>query len=195
MTALVLSWAFLTSRAQLSQNRIKSFLCRETQSKEMDSILNIPPPPSSSGAKNPPPIEWIMIIGSLATVVGSFMSWATVSAGFIGSISKNGIDGDGKVVAVLGGIAGYLVVRKRENLGRKDVLLPAILNAVSFVVCLIDLLDIQNKAKDTTSGVLLQVGNGLWICLFGAGISLAAAIYKRFSQGKEKLVRYESSSD
>jgi hypothetical protein len=136
-----------------------------------------------------------MIIGSLATVIGSFMPWATVSAGFIGSISKNGIDGDGKVVAVLGGIAGYLVVRKRENLGRKDVLLPAILNAVSFVVCLIDLLDIQNKAKDTTSGVLLQVGNGLWICLFGAGISLAAAIYKRFSQGKEKLVRYESSSD
>ena len=58
-----------------------------------------------------------------------------------------------------------------------------------------DLLDIQNKDKDTKSGVLLQVGNGLWICLFGAGVSVAAAIYKRFSQGKEKLVCYESSFD
>lgn len=156
--------------------------------------MNIPQPPMAT-EKKPPPFEWIMIIGSLATVVGSFMSWATVSAGFVGSISKNGIDGDGKVVAVLGGIAGYLVFRKRENLGRKDVLLPAILNAVSFVVCLIDLLDIQNKAKDTTSGVLLQVGNGLWICLFGAGVTLVAAIYKRFSKGKEKLVHYEGSPD
>ena len=58
-----------------------------------------------------------------------------------------------------------------------------------------DLLDIQNKAKDTTSGVLLQVGNGLWICLFGAGVTLVAAIYKRFSKGKEKLVHYEGSPD
>jgi hypothetical protein len=152
--------------------------------------MNIPQPPLTS-AKKPPPIEWIMIIGSLATVVGSFMSWATVSAGFLGSISKNGIDGDGKVVAVIGGIAGYLVFRKRENLSRKDVLLPAILNAISFIVCLIDLLDIQNKAKDTTSGVMLQVGNGLWICLFGAGVTLVAAIYKWFSQGKEIMVHYE----
>jgi len=152
--------------------------------------MNIPPPPSSN-AKKPPPIEWIMIIGSLATVVGSFMSWATASAGFIGSISKNGIDGDGKVVAVLGGIAGYLVFSKREHLTRKDVLLPAILSAISFIVCLIDLLDIQNKADSATSGVILQVGNGLWICLFGAGATLVAAIYNWFSRGKEKLVRYD----
>jgi hypothetical protein len=45
---------------------------------------------------------WAAIGGGALVAIGSLMPWLSITAPFVGTISKNGTDGDGKITLVVG---------------------------------------------------------------------------------------------
>ena len=56
----------------------------------------------------------LIIISSAVAILGAFLPWASVSAGFFGAMSIRGTQGDGTFIAVLGVIAIVLACLQRK---------------------------------------------------------------------------------
>lgn len=141
------------------------------------SIDDIPTPPQSA------PLLKVtgLIVASLLTVVGCFLPWVTATLPLLGDVSIKGIDGDGQLILVLSGIATLLLfLRKAEGPGvslrRKQLWLPTILNAFSFLVALYDTTKITDSLTDPELRPFASIGFGLLLCLFASGTAVVLAI-------------------
>src|SRR5688572_25015711 len=92
-----------------------------------------PPPPDSSQRPGPSPVRarpvqltvtsppFVFAIAALALMLlGLLFPWISATAGFVGTISKNGIDSsDGQVIALAGvvGIVAVLKAVSRQEVG------------------------------------------------------------------------------
>ena len=125
-----------------------------------------------------------LIVASLLTVVGCFLPWVTATLPLLGDVSIKGIDGDGQLILVLSGIATLLLfLRKAEGPGvslrRKQLYLPTILNAFSFLVALntsSNISDLLSESSNSEFRPYVSIGFGLWLCLFASGAAVVLAI-------------------
>lgn len=136
-----------------------------------------PPPPTVSGpapvSEERPKSVVVMLVGLAIVAIGSLLPWASASAAFV-RIEKGGMEGDGKITIILSGGALIWYLVKSKNLSGRP-LLGMIIGLLCAIIAIIDINDVQGL-RDGKSGVLIQVGFGLWLCLIGGVLSFFAGI-------------------
>lgn len=102
-------------------------------------------------------------------VIGSLMPWATVNAGIF-TVSKNGIEGDGVITLVLGGV--LLLVALVSSVATDRRWMPAIVvSSLACALVLWELADLWGKP--------VQVGIGLWLSALAAGAGGVGSLMQR----------------
>jgi hypothetical protein len=124
----------------------------------MEALPPPPPPPGSTGWNSRSLNDRVAGGGSAAVAVGSVLPWASVTT-FIGTISKNGTDGDGMLTLILGVVATFVVMKGKSRKVALGVLVVAALIAA------FDIVDVMSTSED---GIEASVGVGLWIVALGA---------------------------
>ena len=129
-------------------------------------------------------IEWVVVIASMLTIIGSFLPWATLSIfGF--SHNVNGIEGDGVVTLIFGLVAlailaTYATVSVNRRWQARCRLGIWIAGAIVFVVALVNVIDIASTPLASPAvGVILVLIGGL-----GQIASSSALLIKSKSEGK-----------
>jgi hypothetical protein len=139
--------------------------------------LETPPQSGVVSSTNTPALG--MIAGGIILAVGSLMPWLTATAAFVGTVSRNGIDGggDGLVTLVAGGCVALggvaRVMRSRWSQFARG--LGGLASAGAGVVAVYDIGSVSKRVADLTSGtsgVIASVGVGLYVALIGAAVGL-----------------------
>jgi hypothetical protein len=119
----------------------------------------------------------IAAAGAGLLAIGSFMPWVSVNVGMFGSISVNGMDGDG-VLTLFAGVAAGVLLLLGALLGQKVLLLlGAIAGGGGGAVALYDLININNEISAFDDGMVsAQPGAGLFVCLTGGVVALVLGI-------------------
>lgn len=114
-----------------------------------------------------------------ALIVGSFLPWATITAPFVGTVNKNGMEADGIVTLILGVIVAGVAFSWRDG-GPKPipVLVMGIAAAVAVLLVIVDFVDLAEWASDDEEFVSTSIGVGLYVCALGAAGAVAAAVLK-----------------
>jgi hypothetical protein len=130
-------------------------------------------------------------IAGLLAVFGAFLPWVTLSAPFIGTISKNGVDGDGVYTIGLGAaLLIYAIIR--IGAFRLHASIAAVLAVGLLGLAVVDFVDVYRAAADLRSIVSNQsdglgigaaiaqatsisAGIGLWLEIFAALMALVGA--------------------
>jgi hypothetical protein len=102
-------------------------------------------------------VEWASLLGAVALVLGSFMTWATA-----GPFKVAGTDGDGWLTIVLGTAAAVLS-------WKKSYLWAALSAGLGLLIVVWKFADLADIADDEFFSV--SPGGGLYICGMGALIS------------------------
>jgi hypothetical protein len=135
------------------------------------------PPPPAPGASTPGRADRktgaaLVMAGGAAAIVGAFLPWATITAPFVGTISKAGIEGDGMFTAALGagiGVVGWMAQRAAW---------PRVLAVVAFLaivglggIAAFEYSNVSSAVDGMPTTVLASVGIGIY--LTGAASVLA----------------------
>lgn len=110
-------------------------------------------------------------------VIGSFLPWATVSADTLGTVSFNGMNGDGLVTLILGGLIAViaLVAHSRARSGTGQTWLMLLSALAIAIIGFYDFANISSIADQAESGLTdAAVGVGLYAVVAG-GIGLVFA--------------------
>lgn len=110
------------------------------------------------------------LVAAAAMAVGAFLPWAKITAPFIGTVTRSGIEGgDGWFfvgVAVLAAVCA--------NSESKTPL--AVLGALAAAFSVYEIVDVNNRIADVDSSIATaSVGVGLWLCAAGAAATVAAS--------------------
>jgi hypothetical protein len=151
-----------------------------------DDRLPPPPPPSPTPAPETPSTSTtrstahiVAVIAFAAALIGSFLPWFTASAPFLGTLTANGIDGDGKVTAVLSGL-GLVLSLLAANKSRNYWIAPAVAGVLTFLVAGYNVQDAMS-ADDTFGAALasFDVAFGLWIVLVASAVATVTPFHIR----------------
>lgn len=119
----------------------------------------------------------IVIVMGLVVIIGSILPWATAQSAF-GSISKNGIEGDGKITLATGIITllcGIAILISSKNSGW--IGLAVIASLASLAIAIIDLVDVSNKLGSVSNQyVKASAGIGLYVVLVGGLVGIVGAL-------------------
>jgi hypothetical protein len=122
-------------------------------------------------------VDWagvvILVAGALA-IVGTFLPWITVTAAFIGTIGRNGLDGggDGIFTIILGLLIALMgVAILAESGSRNSARLGAVVLAVILLgIAALDIGGVNDRLKSLGSNAAIgSVGTGL-IAIALAGV-------------------------
>ncbi len=152
-------------------------------------MTQLPPPPPSAtpGSQGPTPNRTgpvLSLIGGGLVLLGSFLTWATVtvgigSLGVSGTVGVSGTDGDGQITLVLGlVIVGIGVV---GLMGRPRFwLISLIAGCLAALVAVIDIVDVSRTVSQVQGAYMhASVGIGLWVVLVGAVVGVVGAWFLR----------------
>lgn len=124
---------------------------------------------------------WTGVVGGALMAFGAFLPWMTMSAPFVGTISRSGMDGggDGMVALLLG--ASILAVSIPRVVGfvpgwlQFCVVFPG---AVGVILGVYDYVEVTDRiAKAMTSPMLLgSVGVGLPMILLGSAMTVLSGV-------------------
>jgi hypothetical protein len=122
----------------------------------------------------------ILVAGVLA-ILGSFLPWITATAAFIGTITRNGIDGggDGVFTIVLGiviALMGIAILARSGSARTARVGTVICAVALGWVVST-DYGSVQGRVKDITSDTAIaSVGMGLIVIGLAAVLAVVGAV-------------------
>jgi hypothetical protein len=127
-----------------------------------------PPPASAPTAQRIAAIGWLGILGCAAGVIGSFMAWITVSFG-LGSVDVNGTNGDGKITAAIGIVAGLLALFGLTTGNQGKIMLAGMLSIAGTGISVFEWRHVASKidALGTNEIATASVGTGIWVMLAG----------------------------
>ena len=135
----------------------------------------------------------LIIISSAVAILGAFLPWASVSAGFFGAMSIRGTQGDGTFIAVLGVIAIVLACLQdnKTALPRNFATGVAVIGALQTLIMLINLLNLSRVfgsqgAALKSYGVSVHIGIGF---LFDLLAGIATAVFGAMALSGGKLSR------
>jgi hypothetical protein len=152
-----------------------------------------PGPPASAtpavSASTAPNIQaWAAIAAGIAIVVGSFLPWVSVTAPFLGTFTRSGMDGgDGWATLIVGAILaalGYNVLRAGSPARRWGIFGVGLIG-LAFSLLEVSLIQTRLRDLDRVTNIegasnLASIGVGLWVIVVativasGAGLQLAA---------------------
>lgn len=122
--------------------------------------------------------RWLILGGSVLLIVGAFLPWVQMTAPLFGRLSMPGIEGDGVITAVAGGLAllaaSPLFGRRPLSLGRALAVL--VMSVVGGVVSVATARNVAGGVDTLDPEFFGQVGVGLWfttaasVALFAGGI-------------------------
>jgi hypothetical protein len=127
-------------------------------------------------------IPWnaVMIVaGGAFAMLGSFLPWITATAAFVGTISRNGIDGggDGLITIILGLAAaacGVDVYRRRTRVASIGALACG-LGLVGIVA--LDIGSINDRIADiNTESAFASVGMGIYVVALGGVLAILGGV-------------------
>jgi hypothetical protein len=153
-------------------------------SEESMSSPGFPPPPPPFGTQpDQSSIKQraylVLQLGLALVILGSILPWAKATAGFA-QFEKNGMEGDGQITVILAGIALVWTFFRRSK-GQTKFVLGPIAGLLCLIIAIIDIADVSSI--DTGAAfVTVQVGIGLWVCLFG-GIATCISVMIGRSKG------------
>lgn len=145
----------------------------------------VPPPPDQVPTAGPSAGlsdeqrqgAYLILGGAGAVAVGCFLPWISITAPFIGTVSKAGIEGDGVfflAIAALIALFAFDLVRKvPPNIGRRRWGLGVLIAAAALLTAL-EVADITSRFADISGEelpVATSYGPGLW--LVGIGVLVA----------------------
>ena len=114
----------------------------------------------------------LVAAGAAAVIFGSLMPWVSISTGF-GSITKNGIEGDG-VITLIAGAVVLVLVFVGKYVG------SLIVSALATALLIFEIVDVNRAIDDIDSDfATASVGWGLWLSTVGAVIALIASFIVR----------------
>jgi len=154
---------------------------------------SLPPPEQGETSASASPRN--VLVGALAVIlIGSFLPWASATAPFIGTINKNGVEGDGLIVAAISGLGLFQLLfgsKKKGQVPSTSVWLGLVVAAV----CIYDIVDVQSANDDLEFGVV-QVGVGLWMSTAGALVVFALGLKYRekSARGSRRVLRRRGRS-
>jgi len=108
---------------------------------------------------------WLALAGAGIVVIGSLMPWVTVTTAF-GTVSRNGIDGDGKITALTALVfaaAFYFGTKAWHNV------LAGVLAVATAIVGIANVIDIYDNINSADLEGLghASLGVGMWVVLAG----------------------------
>lgn len=113
-------------------------------------------------------IDVVLYVGAAALVIGSLLPWATLTAPFVGRISRAGIDdgGDGVFTAMIGIAAAILAWKNGDGGTKKTAIALGLLGAAAAGIVLWDGYDIAAVEDEDIANI--SVGSGLYVAGAGA---------------------------
>lgn len=148
----------------------------------------VPPPPpefaTTEGAQSGPTdiqrqSAYLILGGAGAIGVGCFLPWASITAPFIGTISKAGIEGDGQFFLVLAAAAAAVAFDLVRNVpsraARRRWALIAIIGLLG-ALTVFEVVDLSNRFTDVSDEefpIATSYGAGLWLVGIGVLVALA----------------------
>ena len=125
-----------------------------------------------------------IIAASAAAILGSFLPWATASAGALGSMTVSGTQGDGWLIIFLaiGAIVLSCLKNYEKPMEKPFAIGVIVIGAIQTIISIIDVINI-NKYAVNFGGFGISLGFGLILCLL-AGIATVATGLLAMSGGK-----------
>jgi hypothetical protein len=138
-----------------------------------------PSPPATnqlmlSGRSLPWPIVTILL-ASIIVALGSLLPWASVSTAF-GTVSKNGTTGDGVLTLILAGVTLCFALAMLRKPHRGWVIGSGSTMVITLGISIYDMSNLPTPSGAATAVVSVDVGTGLWLCLIGAVVGIAASV-------------------
>jgi hypothetical protein len=143
---------------------------------------------SAGGIQNPEMIGGIITgLGGVLIMLGSFLPWLTATIPLAGTITVNGMQGegigDGVITLVLGMIAVLLgVAQVTGNLPARWRLLPIMIGVLTGLIAAYAYNDVQGRIHSVTAEsdlVTASVGMGIYTLFVGAGFAIAGGLFVR----------------
>jgi hypothetical protein len=117
----------------------------------------------------------LVTVGGLLVAVGSLLPWITLTSGF-GSASVAGIEGDGILTLILGGVIALLGFLAYGGTGPRFVTFLLSVGALAFGGW--ELVTLSGKLSSTDTA-RVAVGMGLYIVVGGAVVALIGSVMRR----------------
>lgn len=117
----------------------------------------------------------ILFVGAALLVIGSLLPWASVTI-FTGTISVNGIDGDGKLTIAVGVVVGLGAFLARENPGKRVSVASSVFGVIAGIIGLIDIVNLSEGIAQLSGNPFgrADVGIGLYVVIIGALVCIVA---------------------
>jgi hypothetical protein len=133
-------------------------------------------------------VAWLLIAGGLALVIGAFLPWVTISAPFIGTLSKSGIDGgDGWITLALGATLAVFGFRVLKDQGTLPFAAGLVVAGIAGAMTLFEMTDVSNRisdVRDAADGMTsAHIGVGLWLSAAGVVAAVVAVLQSRGMTG------------
>lgn len=131
---------------------------------------------------------WVMAAGAAAIVVGTFLPWRTLTAVFVGQVSRNGIDGGGDGIATLciGTLLGFMALTVLNGRPGRQWLGGVLLGGFALSIALIDIAGTDAISDD---GITVGVGGGLYLVALGGILALGAGFGLRRAMKEASAIR------
>ena len=118
-----------------------------------------------------------IIAASAAAILGSFLPWATASAGALGSMTISGTQGDGWLIIFLAIVSIVLSCLKNyeKPMEKPFAIGVIVIGAIQTIISIIDVINI-NKYAVNFGGFGISLGFGLILCLLAAIATVATGL-------------------
>lgn len=121
-----------------------------------------------------------VLLGGILYAAGSALPWITITAAFVGTVTKSGLEGGDGIITICLGIVLALVglahVIGSKAAGSRGALILVALIAVGFAVYEITSVNERIAGLDVDIRALASVGIGLWMMVVGSIVATLAAI-------------------
>jgi hypothetical protein len=125
-------------------------------------------------------------LGGLLIVLGSFLPWLTATAPFVGTISRNGMEGgDGIITLILGVVVTILIGVSQLTATRMPALLQRssiVTGVITGAVAIYDYVEVQRRIEDVKEQselISASVGAGIWTLIVGAILAIVGGVVVR----------------
>jgi hypothetical protein len=143
----------------------------------------VPQPPQPVHSTAPLPHFWIIVGGAAAAILGAFLPWASVSAAFVGSISREGIEGDGRITAGLSVLAGVFAITMLRAARRPATGYLIFVGAIGGAILAAGVYDYRNlqdvfdnMTEEQKRLIVAKVGTGLYLTMVGGLTIVVGAV-------------------
>ena len=118
-----------------------------------------------------------IIAASAVAILGSFLPWASASAGALGSMTVSGTQGDGWLIIFLAIVSIVLSCLKnyKKPMEKPFAIGVIVIGAIQTIISIIDVINI-NKYAVNFGGFGISLGFGLILCLLAAIATVATGL-------------------